>query len=109
MAIIEVDDDDFYEVLEEEFSKANTVILKFGSEFCDSCFALECELEELDGLRDDISILAIDCDESIELSQKYYIHKLPTMIIYKDRQNTLYRGEGVVLCQDIMQIVDEAN
>jgi thioredoxin 1 len=109
MAIIEVDEDDFNEILEEEFSKENIVILKFGSEFCDSCFALETELEELDDSRENISILSIDCDESMELSQKYYIHRLPTMIIYKDRETTLYRGEGVVLAQDILQIIDEAN
>jgi thioredoxin-like negative regulator of GroEL len=109
MAIIEVDDDDFYEVLEAEFSTGNTVILKFGSEFCTSCFALETELEELDELRDDISILSIDCDTSMELVQKFYIQKLPTMLIYKDSQTSIYRGEGVVLCSDILQIIDEVN
>ncbi len=108
MAIIEVDEEEYYEVLQEEFSKGNYIILKFGSEFCDSCFALETELEELDEMGRNISILSIDCDESMELAQKFYIHKLPTMIIYKDRNNTLYRGEGVILCQDILQIIDES-
>jgi len=109
MAIIEVDEDDFNEVLEEEFLKNKIVILKFGSEFCTSCFALETELEELDELRDDISVLSIDCDVSMELVHKFYIQRLPTMIIYKDRNSTLYRDEGVILCQDIINIIDESN
>ena len=108
MAFIETDDDNFQEKFETELSKSNTVILKFGSEWCDSCHALECELEELDESVENISILIIDCDESTRLAEKYKIQQMPTMIIYKDKDTITYHGEGVILCQDIGKIIDES-
>ena len=41
MAFLVVDEDNFQEVLEEVFSKNKIAILKFGSEFCELCHALE--------------------------------------------------------------------
>jgi len=41
MSFIQVDEMDFDEVLNEEFDKGQIVILKFGSEYCDACIALE--------------------------------------------------------------------
>ncbi len=108
MAFIETDDNNFQENFETELSKGNTVILKFGSEWCDSCHALECELEELDESVENISILIIDCDESTRLAEKYKIQQMPTMIIYKDKDTIIYHGEGVILCQDIGKIIDES-
>ena len=108
MAFIETDDDNFQENFETELSKGNIVILKFGSEWCDPCHALECELEELDESAENISILMIDCDESTELVEKYKIHQMPTMVIYKDADTVIHHGEGIVLCQDIQKIIDEA-
>ncbi|MEA3522510.1 MAG: thioredoxin domain-containing protein, partial [Campylobacterota bacterium] len=64
MAFIEVDDENFNEIMEEEFSKKNIVLLKFGSEYCDPCQALEFELEELDESSENISILMIECDNA---------------------------------------------
>ena len=106
MSFIEVDDDNFQEVFEEELGKGNTVILKFGSELCDPCTALEFELEELDEYYNDLSILMIECNESTILVDRYKIHEMPTMIIYKDKETVLYDNEGVILCQDIQKIID---
>jgi thioredoxin 1 len=108
MAFIEVDDDDFYDIFEEESSKGNIVILRFGSEFCEPCYALESELEELDENNNNISILIIDCNESTNLVDRYNVHQTPTMVIYKDKEHVIYNKEGVVLCQDIQKIIDES-
>ncbi len=108
MSFIEVDDDNFQEVFEEELCKNNIVILKFGSELCDPCQALEFELEELDEYYDNLSILMIECNEATILVERYKIHEMPTMVIYKNRETVLYFNEGVILCQDIQKIIDAA-
>lgn len=105
MAMIEVDEDDFLENLDVAFEKKNIVILKFGSEYCDSCHALECELEEIDENLENVSIFSIDTDESPEIAEKYQVYALPTMVIYKDSENIIYNKSGVILSQDIEQII----
>ena len=105
MAYLEVDEDDFDEMLSQEFNKNQIVILKFGSEFCEPCFALEYELEEIEQNNDKISVLSIDCNESPDLSQKYEIFQFPTMIIFENKDKMIFRSEEVLLCQDIEEIL----
>ena len=107
MAFIEVNEESFKEVLNQEFEKKQRVILKFGSEYCEPCHALECELEEVDDEFEDVSVLMIDTDESPSLVEEFDIFSLPTMIIYKSRDELLYRGEGVVLAPDISELIGQ--
>ncbi|MEA1955742.1 MAG: thioredoxin domain-containing protein [Campylobacterota bacterium] len=108
MAIYEVDDNNFKEVLEREFNTDNIVILKFGSEFCEPCYALESELEELDEMSDNISILSLDCVQAPDIAEEYDIFQFPTMIIYKSKDNIIYKCENVVLADDIQKIINES-
>ena len=106
MALIEVDEIDFQEVLKEEFRKGQIVILKFGSEYCDACMALGFELEEIENAHENVTILEIDCGESEDLAQKYGVTQVPTMVIYENENSTLWHQEGVVLAQDIEKIIN---
>ena len=106
MAIIEVDEIDFQERLDAEFAKGQIVILKFGSEYCDACMALEFELEEIDETHNNVTVLEIDCGESEELAQRYGITRVPTMVIYENENSTLWHKEGVLLAADIEKIID---
>jgi len=105
MAFIEVNEMNILAVMQEEFSKKQTVILKFGSEWCEPCHALEGELEDVDDDNEKVSVLMIDTDESQELAGQYSIQQLPTMLIYKDADTMIYRGEGVMLAQDIENLI----
>ena len=105
MALIEVEGPEFQSVLEEEFSKGNTVILKFISPYCDACMALGFELEDIQE-REDVSVLEIDCAESGELAEMYDVMEVPTMVIYKDKQSMLLNATGVMMEQDIEEIID---
>ncbi len=107
MAIVEVDEDSFQDELNTAFEKSSTVILKFGSEYCEPCHALECELEELDEELEDISILMVDMNESPELADKYHVLELPTMVIFKDSKTVIYNEGGVILAPDIEKIIKE--
>ena len=102
MAIFEVDDTDFDEIKSEEIGKGNFVLLKFGSELCDACQAIEFELEELDEMLDNVSILYIDCNDSEELAEMYGIQRVPTFFIYNNNNEMIFQHEGVMLCQDIL-------
>ena len=104
MAFIEVDEQSISAVLDAEFSKGQIVILKFGSEWCDSCHALESELEDVDDDNENVSVLIIDTDASAELAGMYNVRQLPTMIIYRDAKTPIYKGEGVLLASDIEEI-----
>ena len=106
MAFIEVNELNITTVLQEEFAKKQTVILKFGSEWCESCHALEGELEDVDDDNENISVLMIDTNEAQELAGQYSIHQLPTMLIYADNETLIYRGEGVMLAQDIEALIN---
>ena len=106
MAFIEVNETDFSAVLAEEFSKQQIVILKFGSEWCEPCHALECELEDVDDDNENVSVLMIDTDESPDLTERYGVYQLPTMVIYKNENEMIHRGEGVILAQDIEEIIN---
>jgi len=106
MPILQVNDSDFDATIDEEFSKGQTVILKFETELCDACMALGFELEEIDEEYENVSILEIDCVESEFLAQRFDIAQVPTMTILKNRTTTLYHAEGVVLAQDIEKIIE---
>ena len=106
MSFIQVDDFDFDEVLDAEFQKKQIVTLKFGSEYCDACMALEFELEEIDDAYENVSVLEIDCGDSEALTEKFGIIQVPTMIIYENKNSTLWHKQGVILAQDIEKIIN---
>jgi thioredoxin 1 len=105
MAILEVDEEGFHQALTDAFEQKKTLILKFGSEYCEPCHALEGELEDLDDTLENLSILMIDTDESPELAEKYDVYALPTMVIYRDKETVIYHKEGIILADDIAKII----
>ncbi|MCD4667541.1 MAG: thioredoxin fold domain-containing protein [Sulfurimonas sp.] len=106
MAFIEVDEIDFSEIIAEEFNKKQIVILKFDSEYCDACIALDFELEEIDDKYENVSVLAIDCGQSNALAERYGVTQVPTMIIFENKDSILWQKEGIMLAQDIEKIIN---
>ena len=101
MAIVEVDEESFKKEYENAFLKKDIVIVKFGSEYCEPCHALECELEELEETVEHLTVLMVDTSESSSLAEQYNIFELPTMVMYKEKDKPFFRYEGVMLAQDI--------
>ena len=102
--MIEIDDN-LDVVMKREFENGNMVILQFTSELCDACVALDMELEEIDDKYEDISILSIDCNENEDVVEEYDIYETPTMIIFNSKKEMIYNGVGIILYQDIEQII----
>lgn len=101
MAYLEVDDSDFQVTVDEEFAKGQVVILKFYTEMCDACNALDMELEDVDEENDNVSVIAIDCAISDYTANRFGIMQVPTMIIMRDATTTLLHYEGIMMQDDI--------
>ena len=106
MSFFEVEELEFDSLVSQELSKGNFVVVKFGSELCDACQALEFELEELDDNNENISILNVDTNECPNLSDRYGIEEIPSMLIYNSNKEILYSYKGVILAQDIQSIIN---
>jgi thiol-disulfide isomerase/thioredoxin len=106
MAQFEVDEENYQNIMDEEFSKGKIVILNFSSEFCQLCSALEMELDQLDDMIENVSIITIDCVNAQEIAEVYDISQFPTMIIYRKKDDIIHESEGVILAEDIQKIIE---
>ena len=105
MPFIEIDEEDFDVIVEREFAKGHTVILKFGSTFCDGCQLMEFELEEVHDRVTKVSILDIDSGVCGGLVQRFDVEQVPTTLIFKDPQTQLLYKSGIMLADDIVDII----
>lgn len=106
MAIYEVDEENIRDIMQREFAQNKIVVLKFESPLCDSCQALDFELEELEENNSNVSILTIDCNDCPDLAEFYEIQRVPTLMIYTNPDNVIYNQEGIILYQDIQKLID---
>ena len=107
MAYIEIDDVDFQQTLDEEFEKGQVVILKFYTQMCDACMALDMELEDVDDENENVSVLAIDCVECEYTANRFGVVQVPTMVVMSNPTTTLLHKEGVMMAQDIEEIIKQ--
>ena len=103
--MIEIDGN-YNDIVEEEFEKGNIVILQFTSELCEPCYALETELEEVEDKRDDVSILSIDCSQNGSVTELFDVYQTPTMVIFNKQKEIIYNEMGVILSDDILEILN---
>ncbi len=103
--MIEIDGN-YDDVIKDEFDKGNIVILQFTSELCEPCYALETELEEIEDERDDVAILSIDCSQNEDVTKLFDVYQTPTMVIFNKQKEIIYNETGVILCDDILEILN---
>ena len=78
---------------EEDFDKfvlkTKITLVDFYAEWCGPCKMLAPVLEEIaEEVDDDVSVLSVDVDNAQNLSEKYSIRSIPTIIIFKDGKAT---------------------
>ena len=105
MPFIAVDEEMFDEIVARGFEKGHTVVLKFGSTYCDSCQIMEYELEELHDRVPKLSILDIDSGLCDNLVYRFEIEQVPTTIILKDASSQLLYKTGIMLADDMVDII----
>ena len=82
------------EEIEQEIEKPSSVILlDFYANWCGPCKKLTPILEELENEFTNITFIKINVDDLDELSEKYSITCMPTIIFIKDKE-TVHRIEG---------------
>ena len=69
---------------QEVLNESGLIIVDFSAQWCMPCKMLHHVLDKLSNENDDVKIVNIDVDESPDISNKYNVVNLPTMIFFKD-------------------------
>ena len=86
------------------------VLIDFFAIWCGPCKMLTPILKEVkDSLGERITILKIDVDKNKELSEKYQVRGVPTMILFQNGKQ-LWRQSGVLTKEEIIKnVVEKSN
>jgi len=86
------------------------VLIDFFATWCGPCKTLAPILKQVkDSLGERITILKIDVDKNQELSSKYQVRGVPTMILFQNGKQ-LWRESGVLTKEEIIKnIVEKSN
>jgi thioredoxin 1 len=81
--IIEVTDNNFQaEVLEAE----GAVLVDFWAPWCGPCRIVAPHLEELNGERDDVTVVKLNVDDNPQTAAQYNVMSIPTLLLFKQGQ-----------------------
>jgi len=85
------------------------VLVDFFATWCGPCQMLAPVLVQVkQNLGDRISIIKIDVDKNQELSSKYQVRGVPTMILFQNGKQ-LWKQSGVLSKEEIIKIVEKSN
>lgn len=79
MEIIHGKENEFENLVNDEF-----VLVDFFATWCGPCKMLTPVLEEMASERTDVKIVKMDVDECPELSKKYAVMSVPTLMLFKN-------------------------
>jgi thioredoxin 1 len=83
------------------------VLIDFFATWCGPCKTLAPILKQVkDNLGERITIIKIDVDKNQQLSSKYQVRGVPTMILFQNG-NQLWRQSGVLSKEEIVKIIIE--
>ena len=83
------------------------VLVDFFATWCGPCKMLSPILREVkDSLGDTVSIIKIDVDKNQQISSKYQVRGVPTMILFQNGKQ-LWRQSGVLTKEEIIKTIIE--
>ena len=98
--IIEINEDNF----EEEVIKCDRkVLIDFYATWCGPCKSLEPVIEEVAQKNEDLKVVQIDVDKNRELTNKYSIQAMPTLIVVENGDE-INRSVGVIPKSRILEV-----
>lgn len=86
------------------------VLVDFFATWCDPCQMLLPALNKVkESLKDRITIIKIDMDTNQEITQKYQVRGVPTLMLFQEGKQ-LWRQSGVLSKEEIIKIIlDKTN
>ena len=86
------------------------VLVDLFATWCGPCKMLSPILREVkDSLGDTVSIIKIDVDKNQQISSKYQVRGVPTMILFQNGKQ-LWRQSGVLTKEEIIKtIIEKSN
>lgn len=76
-------------------------ILKFYTTYCSQCKQQDRLLKDFT----DVEIVPVDCDENEELTDKYGVRGLPTLVILNDKEEVIKKFTGIVQLDTIKGVL----
>lgn len=67
----------------EVLNSDKLTIVDFFATWCGPCQMLTPVLEKISNENDDLNIVKVDIDESVELAIKYHVEVVPTLVVFK--------------------------
>ncbi len=90
----------------ELINKTQPVLVDFFAEWCGPCKMMSPILHQVkDELGDTINIIKINVDKNQELSQKFQIQGVPTLILFKSGEQK-WRHSGLLYKEDIIKVIN---
>lgn len=81
------------------------VLVDFFADWCGPCKTLAPILKDTKAeLGEDVKIVKIDVDKNQQLSEKYQVRGVPTLILFKNGEQ-LWRQSGVVQKSALVQLI----
>lgn len=101
MAVINITTANFEkEVLQSE----TPVLVDFWASWCGPCKMIAPVIEKVSDEVDGVKICKVNVDEELELTRKYQIMQIPTLILFKNGE-VADRHSGVMTKSEIMEFI----
>ena len=78
-------------------------ILKFSASWCGPCRVLKKNLEGFTR----VPVEEVDCEENLDMAQKYNVRNVPTLIYLNDKDEVIDRTVGLQTIDQINAIIDK--
>lgn len=91
----------------EQINSSKPVLVDFYAEWCGPCQVMKPTLSDVaERMGDTITILTVDIDKEKELSARFRVQSVPTLIIFKNGKQ-LWRQSGIISAKALVQLLKE--
>lgn len=83
-------------------------VIKFSAEWCGPCKTMAPLFEKASKQFPEINFLDSDVEEDIELTERYHIRNVPTIVVVDDNDNEVSRVSGSLSYMQLCNFIEKA-